>query len=96
MFKYYILFIILNILDLVMTYFLIHPDLESNLMGQYIWRNYGFGGVIIMKTVLTIFPICVINRYSKSYLTKAKFAIIVANLIVLVPVTILAYIWSMV
>ncbi len=94
MLKYYVSFIVLNILDLVMTYFLINPDLEYNAIGRYLWQNYGFGSIVIMKVLLTAFPIIVFDRYSKIRPREAKLLIVLANAIVVVPVMMLFYLWS--
>lgn len=91
MLKYYILFVVLNILDLIGAYFLIDIDSELNPFCKYIWENIGFGAVILLKTLLTIFPIVVINIYYDIQSVIAKYVIIFANILVMLPIITYCY-----
>lgn len=93
MFKYYILFVILNILDLIGTYFLIKPDYEYNPISQYIWRTGGFNLLIVFKLSFTLFPIAVMNYYYQTEPKRAKYIMMLANVLVSLPVVLLGYLW---
>ena len=96
MIKYYILFVILSSLDLIGSYLLLSPEQEFNPICSFIWREFGFDYLVIMKTLLTFLPIIVISTYHKIEPKRAKAVIILANVIITVPVVMLLYIWSLV
>lgn len=93
MLKYYDLFIILNTLDLVGSYILLEPGQELNPICAHIWSMYGFEGLVMFKVLMTAFPIAAINYYHKTEPKRAKYAIILANVIVTIPVVLLGYLW---
>lgn len=95
MFKYYILFIVLNTLDLVGSYLLLDPDKELNPVCTYIWENHGFASVIVLKILLIIYPIVIFNYYHSIQPKRAKYVMILANVLVLLPVILLGYLWSL-
>lgn len=95
MVKYYVLLVILNILDLLGSYLLFGPDQEYNPICAYIWRNHGFESLIFFKVMLTLIPIAIIDCYHDTQPKRAKYAIILANVLVFIPVVLLGYLWSL-
>lgn len=93
--KYYILFVILNTLDLIGSYLLIGPDQEYNPLCTYIWRTYGFEALVVFKVLDTIMPIAIISCYYKVQPKRAKCVMILANILVSIPVIMLTYLWSL-
>ncbi len=93
-YKYYILFVVLNIFDLIGSYLLLGPDQEYNPICSFIWKEFGFEYLVVIKTLLTFLPLIIIDIYSEMEPKRAKIAIIIANVILAVPVIMLLYIWS--
>ena len=94
MFKYYILFVTLNFLDLIGSYLLLGPDQELNPICSFIWREFGFEYLVALKTLVTSFSIIVVNIYHTIEPKRAKYVMILANVLVLLPVVLLGFIWG--
>jgi len=95
MIKYYILFVALNFLDLIGSYFLLGPDQELNPICAYIWKTYGFATLVVFKVLNTIIPIAILNYCHRIQPKMAKYTIMFANVLVLIPVILLGYLWSL-
>ncbi len=93
--KYYLLFILLNLIDLIGSYFILDPYLEWNPVVTYLWKNHGYNSVILLKALFTAFPLWVIYYYATNEPFKAKIVMIVANLILCIPIAMLVYLWSL-
>lgn len=51
----WIIYILLNIYDLVMSYYFLDHSVEANPIAKYLWATFGYDSVIYLKCLSIIF-----------------------------------------
>lgn len=87
-YKLYVLFVFLNIIDLITTYILINGNkgIEANALPSYLLSEYGFFGLLLLKTiglvvVITIITKSKLNKNLIAYPCGAVGIVVIWNLI---------------
>jgi hypothetical protein len=89
----YILFVLLNIFDLVASYIILDPSLEANPVMRWLWITYGFIGVTGLKTVTTFVSLGYL-MYAEDKCPKLVLTgLIIGNSALFIVCSMLVYTW---
>ena len=89
----YILFVLLNSFDLVVSYLILVPDTEANPIMRAIWFGCGYGGVIFFKALAT-FGWLVVLMFAEKHSPKFVLAaLIFINSVLFIICFMLVYTW---
>ena len=89
-------FILVNALDVVMTYILLNhsPQFqESNQIANYLLTKYGFAAMVYFKFALVAFVTVVAQIIARTHLKTARWLLIVGTAIVSIVVIYSASLW---
>jgi hypothetical protein len=66
----YIIFVVLNLCDLLSTMFTT-PELERNPLASFLWSRFGFGSVVALK-VISVLWILACGQFAHKYLRRGE------------------------
>lgn len=89
----YVLFVLLSLFDLVVSYLILNPELEANPFMKMLWLSYGYGAIITYKCLTTTIGLIAFRVGELKCPRLVMVALIIVNGFLLVTCGMLTYVW---
>lgn len=89
----YIIFILLNTFDLIVSYLILDPSTEVNPFMKALWLAYGYMGVTMFKAFATTFGLAMLMFAESKSPRLVLTALIISNSALAIVCSMLVYTW---